>query len=501
MTGAQPAGAAPGTPLSPDGLTAEGGRHAIERFLALSPAERRDLLGLRAGQSGQRVQIQVVARAGTPAVLPASYGQEAQWFLWRLAEYSPVYNVPACYDVAGPLRPGTLRAALRALMQRHEILRTTYGDTDTGVVQYVHDSLPLDMAMATAADREQAMVLANRAAGAPFDLRHEAPLRARLWRYAAGRHLLLISAHHIAVDQRSSGIIERELGACYRAGMTGSLPDLPPLPVQYADFAAWQRGTDWRPSLDYWRQQLAGARPTELPGDRPWPDTVRLAATTAELGIGPAELAALDRLSASQGVSRFVVLCATLALLLAGRTDERDITFGTPMTVRTDTATSGLIGFFLNTAVLRLRLSGGASVTDLIAQARQVVGAAFKHQDVPFRQVVDVASAHGSGFRNPLFNVMFIYLPSEDRASGDRAAWLADDLRAESVPLPIDAARPYVSIAFAEQAHRTVLVCRYPSDVYARATVESWGDRLRAILRRSGDSPGASVTDVIGCTT
>lgn len=499
MTAARSAGAAPGRSAPADGLTTERSKHAIERFLALSPAQRHDLLGLRTGQA--RPRIPVVPRAGAPAALPASYGQEAQWFLWRLAESSPAYNVPTCYDVTGPLRPGALRMALRALMQRHEILRTTYGDTDTGVVQYVHDSLPLDMAMATAVDREQAIDLAIQSAGAPFDLRRETPLRARLWQYAAGRHLLLISAHHIAVDEQSSGIIERELGACYRAGMTGSQPDMPPLPIQYADFAAWQRGADWRPGLDYWRQQLAGAQPTELPGDRSWPASARLAATTAELGIGPAELAALDRLSASQHVSRFMVLCAMLALLLAERTHEHDITFGTPMTVRPDNATSALIGFFLNTAVLRLRIPAGTSVTGLIAEARHAVGAAFKHQDVPFSQVVDVTSAHGNGFRNPLFNVMFIYLPSGEKASGDGAAWLADDLRAEPVPLPIDAAHPYVSIAFAEKADHAHLVCRYPSAVYARATVESWGDRLRAILRRSGDDPGALVSDVTGGTT
>jgi hypothetical protein len=493
MTGTWPIGAASGPAHSPEGLTAERGRHVIEQFLALSPAQRHELLGAQAGRC-----VPVVPRVGSPAVLPASYGQEAQWFLWRCAESSSAYNVPACYDVTGPLRPSRLRTALRTLGRRHEILRTTYGDTDAGVVQYVHDSLPLDVAMAIAADREQAVDRAIQAAVAPFDLRREAPMRVRLFRYAPERHLLLISAHHIAVDDHSSNIIERDLGACYRAAVIGGVPDLPPLTVQYADFAAWHRCTDWQPGLGYWRHQLADARPSELAGDRTWPDAARLLAVTRELEIGPTERAALGRLSASQNVSRFVVLCAMLALLLAEDTFQRDITFGTPITIRPDRATSALIGFFLNTAVLRLRIDGQTRVSDLIAEARRVVGAAFDHQYVPFRQVVEAVSAHGDGLRNPLFNVMFIYLPYVEGPSRDKTAWLADDLRAESVPLPTDVAYPFVSIAFVEKANGASLVCRYPRDVYTRTTMESWGYRLRRILRRSGDDPGALVTDIIG---
>jgi hypothetical protein len=406
--------------------------------------------------------------------------------------------VPACYDLTGPLRPGTLRTALQTLWRRHEILRTTYGDSGSGVVQYVHDRLPLDVAMATAAGREQAVEQAIRAAAAPFDLRRSAPMRIRLWRYAPERHLLLISTHHIAMDDHSSNIIERELGACYRAAAIGAVPGLPPLAIQYADFAAWHRHTDWQPSLGYWRQQLAGARPSQLAGDQAWPEAARLPAATDEMRIGQAELAALNRLSASQGVSRFVVLCAVVALLLAELTSERDVAFGTPMSIRPDSASSALIGFFLNTTVLRLRIHGQARVADLIAEARRVVGAAFRHQYVPFRQVAEAASAHGDSVRNPLFNVMFIYLSFGGGAGGDATAWLADDLRAESIPLPIDAALPYVFIGFVEKANSASLICRYPRDVYARTTVEAWGNRFRRILLRSGDDPGALATDVIG---
>ncbi len=357
-----------------------------------------------------------------------SFAQERLWFLDRLEPGSAVYTMPAAMRLAGRLLPGAFAAALAALARRHESLRTTFREETGQPVQVIAPEpdrfLPqIDLgAIPEPARRAEALALAAAAARRPFDLACGPLLRTVLLRAGPARrgekpeedteHIVVFTLHHIVSDGWSMGIFLRDLAALYGAALAGRRPPLPDLPVQYADYAAWQRrrltsGVAER-QLAYWRERLAAA-PThlDLPLDRPRPAVQSHRGATREVTLTAALSSALGALSRSHGATLFMTLLAAFQALLLRTTGEEDLLVGSPVANRPRPEVEELVGLFVNTLVLRADLSADPSFRDLLARVREGSLAAYDHQELPFERLVEELRPERDLSRPPLVQVMF----------------------------------------------------------------------------------------------
>ncbi|HEU0012282.1 MAG TPA: amino acid adenylation domain-containing protein, partial [Longimicrobium sp.] len=365
------------------------------------------------------------ARDGEPA--PLSFAQERMWFLERLLPGSPVYNLPLRLRLRGPVDPEALRRALEAVVHRHEPLRTTFSLRGGQPVQVVHAPAGLELPLTDLAHlpREvaeaEAEAVSAREARRPFDLERGPLLRAALLRIAPDEWLLLLDLHHIVSDGWSTGVLYRELAALYRGFADGGDPHLPPLPVQYADYAAWQRrwlsGARLEAQLAYWRDRLAGAPVLDLPTDRPRPAQLSLRGGWVDFRLPAGVSAAVDALAKRENASVFMVLAAAFKALLARYTGQADLVVGTPIAGRGRAEVEGLIGLFVNTLALRTDLSGDPSFRQAVARVRETTLQAYAHQDVPFEKLVDELKVERSLSRHPLFQVSFSVVEGDDGAA------------------------------------------------------------------------------------
>ncbi|GAA1973168.1 non-ribosomal peptide synthetase [Kitasatospora viridis] len=405
-----------------------------------SGADQRQALldSLLGGATGRARGTGAISPAPRDRPLPLSFAQQRIWTLEQLRPGTAEYLVPLGWELRGPLDATALRRALAELVARHEVLRTRYLAADDEPVQLVDPPGPPDfdqLDLGALPSGERAVLLAElmRAqADEPFELDRQWPLRARLVRLAEQHHALLLTLHHIAFDGWSIGVLSRELGAIYSAFADGRANPLPPLPVQYADFAAWQRGALTGPvdrQLAYWRERLAGATPTTLPTDRPRPAVFDPAGATVPLQVAPRTVRALAELGRSRGATPFMVLLAAFQVLLAGRTGSTDIAVGTPVAGRSRAETRGLLGFFVNTLVMRTDLSGDPSFLTVLDRVRESALDAFAHQDVPFERLVDELAPQRDLSRNPLFQAM-IALNNTESAEFGGAGLRATELEA-----------------------------------------------------------------------
>ncbi|MCP2163254.1 non-ribosomal peptide synthase/polyketide synthase [Goodfellowiella coeruleoviolacea] len=383
-------------------------------FEAPTAAElARRLTGARSSRPAPRAQPR-------PDPLPLSPAQQRLWFLHRLEGPHPAYNVPVVLRLSGRLDRAALRAALTDVLARHESLRTVFPEVDGVPRQVVRDpaEVAVDLVEVTSTAERLADHLAE-AARHEFDLAAAVPLRATLVTSGTDEHVLLLTQHHIACDEWSLRPLVADLATAYRARLRGQAPDWAPLPVQYADHALWQRQTLGEATdpdsvlgrqLRFWRAELAGL-PEEitLPTDRPRPATPSHTGGVVDFQV-PADLdRALREFAVRAGASVFMVCQAVLAALLNRLGAGTDIPLGTPVAGRDDEAVRELVGFFANTLVLRLDLTGDPDARELVARSRRVVLAALDHQDVPFEQVVDDLRPARSLARHPLFQVLVSY--------------------------------------------------------------------------------------------
>jgi amino acid adenylation domain-containing protein len=352
------------------------------------------------------------------AVFPASFAQERLWFLDRFEPGSPFYNVPAASRLRARMDLPALTASLNEIVRRHESLRTTFAEVDGQPVQVIAPRLTVGLAVLDRRhlppEEREAEVerLAAEEALVPFDLTAGPLLRCTLVRLAAEDSLLLLTLHHIISDAWSLGILFRELSVLYESQLRRRPSPLPELPIQYADFAQWQRewlqGEVLESYLAFWRRQLAGASTViELPTDRPRPDvqTFRGALDHFEL---PAPLAAaLAALGQRRGSTLFMILLAAYLILLQRYSGQLDLVVGSPIANRNRAELEGLIGFFANTLVLRVDLSGEPSFAGLLDRVAEVTLAGYDHQDLPFEKLVAELRPERSLSRNPLFQVLF----------------------------------------------------------------------------------------------
>ena len=355
-------------------------------------------------------------RADPDAPPPLSFGQERLWFLDRLEPGNTSLNMPFSLHLRGALNTAALARALGEVAARHEVLRTSFreigGRPSPVVAPPGAMSLPLIDLTGLAASAPVTRLLSGLVAGAPFDLAAGPVLRACLLRLAPELHVFLLTVHHIAADGWSMGVLTRELTALYAAFSAGSPSPLPPLPIQYGDFASWQRewlqGDVVAAQLAWWREALAGdPAPLDLPADHPRPavQTYRGASVVHSL---PAPLAAaLRALSRREAASLFMTLLAGFQVLLGRLSGQDDVLVGSPIAGRRHAETEGLIGFFLNTLVLRADSSGNPSFRALLGRVRQNVLGAFTHQDIPFEALLADLQPARDLSRTPFFQVLF----------------------------------------------------------------------------------------------
>ncbi|XYI03830.1 non-ribosomal peptide synthase/polyketide synthase [Sorangium sp. So ce1128] len=462
--------------------------------------------------AGLAGRIEAAKRAGAPVPpplapapregeLPLSFAQQRLWFLDQLEPGSAFYNVPLALRLTGPLDAGALERSFLEIARRHEALRTTFL-TDRGRARQVIAAEPavtlatVDLS-ALAGEAQEAEVARRAAAEAeqPFSLTDGPLLRVTLLRLSRSEHVLLATMHHIVSDGWSLGVLLRELSALYGAFCAGRPSALPALPVQYADYAVWQRrwlsGDTLDRELAYWKQQLSGAPAAlDLPTDRPRPPVQTYRGATCPVALSPELSSAVARLGRREGVTLFMTLLAAFQVLLHRYTGQHDVVVGSPIAGRTAAETEGLIGFFVNTLVLRTDLSGEPSFVDLLRRVRDVTLGAYAHQHVPFERLVEALSPERDLSRSPLFQVMFALqnAPLPDLALGDVA------LR----PLQIagTTSKFELTLVLGEDDGRLAGAIEYNTDLFDAATIERLSAHLVTLLESAVSDPSRRVGDL-----
>ncbi|WP_084534683.1 non-ribosomal peptide synthetase [Nocardia yamanashiensis] len=442
-----------------------------------------------------------------PEHVPLSLAQQRLWILNRFAEHAAAYNMPLAVELTGPLDVPALRAGLIDVLERHESLRTIFPDTPEGPCQRVHPAseIPLTLEPVDALDADVNQ-LVTEFAGYGFDLRSQAPIRVALYATGPDTHVFLVVLHHISGDGWSVAPLTRDIMVAVAARAAGQMPDWTPLPVQYADFALWQRellGDEADPAsalsrqLAYWRAALADLPDQlDLPLDRPRPRQRSTDGGRVEFTI-PAQLRRdLAALAAERGVSTFMVLHAALAALLARLCNSTDIAIGTPIAGRSDPALDDLVGMFVNTLVLRTRIDPAAGFDRMLAEVRDTDLNAFANADVPFERLVEVVNPERSAARHPLFQVMLSY---------DSSPELRVDLpgvAARVLPMAMDIAKFDLQLTVHEPvgsgAEDAPLTAEfgYAADVFDHATVEALARRFAALLAAAVADPAVPVGDL-----
>ncbi|MEU8263198.1 amino acid adenylation domain-containing protein [Micromonospora sp. NPDC048999] len=442
-----------------------------------------------------------------PQLVPVSYAQRRLWFLNRFDDSDISYNVPLALRLHGDVDRAALHAALADVTARHETLRTVFGEVDGEPYQRVLAPAAAVPVLVEHAVTEAELPAALAAAiGHRFDLAGEPPLRADLFRLADDEHVLLLLMHHIASDGQSAGPLSTDLAAAYTARRAGRAPDLPALPVQYADFALWQRavlGDEADPDslasrqTGYWAQTLAGLpEQLELPFDRPRPAVSSRRGGSVTFDV-PAELhARLTGLARQRQASLFMVAQAALAALLTRLGAGEDIPLGTPIAGRVDEAVDGLIGFFVNTLVLRTDTTGDPTFGQLLDRVRATDLAAYAHADVPFERLVEVLNPARSVARHPLFQVV---LAVHNHARLDVEL---PGLTMSGLPAGTGGAKFDLNVSLAERrddgGDPAGLAGRieYSTDLFDHHTVERIADRLLTMLTALAADPDQPIGSV-----
>ena len=353
-------------------------------------------------------------------VFPASFAQQRLWFIDQLVPGNAFYNVTTALRLTGSLNEAALEQAFNEIGRRHEALRTTFRIVEEQVVQAIAPATPtlvipvttLDLRELPTDEREiEARRIVSQESQRPFDLSTGSLLRVILLQLDKSEYILLLNLHHIVADDWSIGVLIRELGVLYTAMSSNQPSPLPALPLQYADFAHWQRewlqGEALETQLAYWRQQLDDISVLNLPTDRPKPAMESYRGATQFLELPKRLSEALEMLSQQEGVTLFMTLLAAFQTLLYRYTQQDDIAVGSPIANRNRSEIEGLIGFFVNSLVLRTDLSSNPTFRELLGRVKEVTLGAYAHQDVPFEKLVEELHPERRLSHNPLFQVVF----------------------------------------------------------------------------------------------
>ena len=455
----------------------------------------------------ESAQQTVAAPSITPAprdeTLPLSFAQQRLWFLDQLVPGSPLYNIPLAMRLTGVLDVAALERTLNEIVSRHEALRTTFVTAGGRPVQVIAPNLTVPLSVADLSrlpedERETAArQMATDEARRPFDLAGGPLLRARLLRLADDDHIALLNLHHIISDGWSMGVLIHEITALYDSFSTGKPPDgdlrrpqLPNLPLQYADFAAWQRGWLQGETLEahlaYWKGQLDDSPPLlELPTDRPRP-AVQTNHGAHHTFAFPADLTnAIKALTQKEGVTLFMTLLAAFQTLLHRYTGQSDLNVGTPIANRNRAEIENLIGFFVNTLVLRARFDGEPTFRDLLKRVRETALGAYAHQDLPFEMLVEALQPQRDLSHTPLFQAMFVLDNAPTGAFTQALLGLTlSPIEAESGIAKFD-----ITLSMFEGPAGLQGTLEYNADLFEAATIERLAGHFQTLLAAIVDNP------------
>ncbi|MBR8833344.1 MAG: amino acid adenylation domain-containing protein [Stigonema ocellatum SAG 48.90 = DSM 106950] len=427
-----------------------------------------------------------------PKVL--SFAQQRLWFLAQLQGFSASYNMPMALELDGNLNIDALRSSLAYLLNRHSSLRM-YFPTVAGHPQVVIENLE-KIEFLTIQDWRNLdahpQCLIDTYVQEPFDLNIGPLFKAKLLQLGDDKYVLLINMHHIVSDGWSMGVFVRELRQVYTAFAQGQTPNLPPLPIQYSDYANWQRnwlqGEVLETQINYWKNQLSGAPPLlELPTDYPRPALQSYRGEHYRYSLPPDLTIAMKTLSQQQGASLFMTLLAALSVLLSRYSRQEDLCIGSPIANRTHSHTEGLIGFFVNTLILRNKINPEQSFTEFLQQVSQTCLDAYAHQDIPFEYLVEQLQPERSMSHNPLFQVM---LALENNESPDLSL---PGLEIEWLPLTYPFAKFDLALLVIESDNQLNFTWEYATDLFEKSTIERMAAQFEVLLKGIVDHPGQPI--------
>ena len=442
----------------------------------------------RAQRGGQGLEAPPLERVERAERLPLSFAQQRLWFLDQLEPGSSFYNIPAAVRLRGVLNVAALERTLSEVVRRHEALRTHFMAEDGEPVQVIEAAaaLPLEVLELSALEEEareaEVLRLAQLEASQPFDLWRGPLLRVGLLRLGKEEHVALVTMHHIVSDGWSMGVFINEVATLYAAYVRGEESPLEELPIQYADFAHWQRG--WlqgevlAAQLAYWRAELADA-PTviDLPIDKPRPPIQTYRGANQPLQLSAALSAQLRDLSRRHGATLFMTLLAAFDLLLCRYAGQEQVLVGTPIANRNRSEIEGLIGFFVNTLVLRGDVRGNPSFSELLRRVRETALSAYGHQDLPFEKLVEELQPERDMSRSPLFQVMFVLqnAPAE--------ALALPGLTLSSIATGSSAAKFDLGLTLQEIEGCITGELDYNVDLFERTTIERLSEHYKTLLQ------------------
>jgi amino acid adenylation domain-containing protein len=452
------------------------------------------------GRAGNNLVAPPIVRVPRGADLPLSFAQQRLWFIDQLEPGSSVYNFPAAVRLKGPLNVEVLERSINEIVKRHEVMRTTFTTVEGRPVQVIAQALTITMPVLSLEalpedERETRVVqLAIEEARRPFDLARGPLLRASLIRLSEEEHVGLLTMHHIVSDGWSTGILIREIAFFYESLSSGRAAALPELPVQYADFAHWQRnwlqGEVLETQLNYWKQQLLGAQLLELPADRPRPSVQTLGGAHQSMLLAKELTEGIRALSRDEGTTLFMTLLAAFKILLHRYTGQDDVVIGTPIANRNRLEIEGLIGFFVNTLVMRTDLSGDPSCREMLRRVREVCLGAYAHQDLPFERLVEELHLQRNLGRNPLFQVMLVLRNEAIQTVGLSGLTLS--------PLEVDSGAAHFDLTLhvAETEQGLVATLAYNKDLFDEATIARMLGHFRILLEALVASPESRISEL-----
>jgi amino acid adenylation domain-containing protein len=475
------------------------------RFADLSPAKRSLLQQRLKKKDLEFLLSQTIPRRAALGPAPLSFSQQRLWFLDQYEPNSSVYNVSSILRLKGRLDKDALKQSLEEIARRHEALRTTFANLDGEPLQFIASALNGSLAVVDLRDRpeiereDEARRLAVEEARRPFDLARGPLFRSTLIRLDEDDHILALVMHHIVSDGWSMGVLHRELSVLYQAFSHSQPSPLAELPIQYTDYAVWQRewlkGPELERQLSYWKKQLEGTPGVlNLPADHPRPavQTYRGARRSIELSRELTQ--GLKALSQSEGVTPFMTLLAAFQTLLYRYTGQKHLVVGSPIAGRNRAETEGLIGFFVNTLLFRADLSGNPTFREVLHRLRKAALDAYEHQDLPFEKLVEELKPERSLSHSPLFQVMFVL----QNAPG--TAWQLEGLKVSPVTVGRETAKFDLTLFMQESGDGLTGSLQYSTDLFSEQRIIRMLGHLEVLLQGIVSNPqqAISVLPILG---
>ncbi|CAD5977262.1 Gramicidin S synthase 2 [Planktothrix rubescens] len=438
-------------------------------------------------QTGSGLKLPAIVPLNRQDDIPLSWAQERLWFVNQLEGESGAYTIDLTMRLLGNLNVKALEKAFQAIIQRHEPLRTQFKLKDNKPIQAIAPSINFTLPIVQSQPLQVEQLLTE-AASEPFDLANGSVLRVKLWQVGADEYVLLLAIHHIAADGWSLGVLIDELSAYYRSFSTGTKADLATLPIQYADFAVWQR--QWLTNevlerqLSYWKQQLKGIPLLhQLKGDRPRPAIQTFRGGTEKLQLDSKLTQQLKKLSQESGSTLFMTLLAGFAVLLSRYSGQTDLVIGSPIANRNRTEIEKLIGFFVNSLVLRFDLSQEPTFEDFLAQVKQTTQNAYDHQDLPFEMLVEELQIERHLDRNPLIQIVFAL------QNAPSSPWDFPDVKIEDMQSGLDSVRVDLELYLWDVPEGLGGFCSYNKDLFDAETIARMMTHFKTLLAAIVENP------------